>query len=51
MDSIISSAGSLHRDMTDPSYHTSAHLGVEMRSLGPDANDPNHHSMGEITGG
>ncbi len=37
----------MRRDLSDPAYHTMAHLFYTVQSLGPDATDPNHHTIDE----
>jgi hypothetical protein len=49
MDDMIGSI-TLRRDLSEPGYHTAAHLVYSVRSsgLGPDRSDPNHHTISEI---
>ena len=49
MGELFSSASSLRRDLSEPTFHTMSHLAIEARSLQPDPTDPNHHTIGEAT--
>ncbi|HEV3272588.1 MAG TPA: hypothetical protein VGZ93_10450 [Candidatus Methylacidiphilales bacterium] len=47
IDDLASSMHSLKRDLSEPGYHTMAHLAAAMRSMSAPA-DPTHHSMSAI---
>jgi hypothetical protein len=49
----LASGLTLRRNLSDPDYHTTAHLTYMIRTegLGPDRSDPNHHSISEIADG
>jgi hypothetical protein len=49
MDDLTQSATAMRRDLSDPTYHTMAHLVYTVRKegLGPDRTDPNHHTINE----
>jgi hypothetical protein len=48
MDELALPTQSLRRDLSDPTYHTMAHLSLSMHTLASDSSDPTHHSMDSI---
>jgi hypothetical protein len=49
IDALTASAQAMRPSLTDPTYHTMAHMfyTVNRDGLGPDPSDPNHHTIGE----
>jgi hypothetical protein len=47
---VTDSTQSTRHDLSDPTYHTMAHMQymIRVQGLRPDPNDPNHHTMDEI---
>ena len=52
IDELAQSASFMRRDLSDPTYHTTAHMVYVIRQegLGPDLSDPKHHTIQEISG-
>lgn len=51
IDEATQTASAMRRDLSDPTYHTMAHMfySVHAAGLGPDPTDTTHHSMDETT--